>query len=165
MTTTNVSRVIHASRDAIYAACTDPGKLVLWRRPDGMTARMDAFESGRGYRMTLIFDDPKSGPGGKTTDDSDSFAATFVELVPNQCVVEHIVFDSTDPKFAGVMIFSTFLRDVAEGTEVTVLCENLPPGVRPADNELGCEMSLRHLARLVEQDGQNAAPTGPFDFC
>jgi len=42
------------------------------------------------------------------------------------------------------------LADVAGGTEVTILHENLPAGVRPGDNELGTGMSLRKLAALVE---------------
>ncbi|MGN6515806.1 MAG: SRPBCC domain-containing protein [Rhizomicrobium sp.] len=150
MTTTIVSRVIRAPREAIYEACVDPQKLVCWRRPDGMRARIDAIESGGGYRMTLSFDDPDSGPGGKTTHDSDSFTATFVERETNQCVVERIVFDSADPQFAGAMTVSTLLRDAPGGIEVTIRCENLPPGIRPSDNELGCAMSLRHLAELVE---------------
>jgi hypothetical protein len=37
---------------------------------------------------------------------------------------------------------------VAGGTEVTFLCENLPPGLRPEDNEAGSHLSLEQLARL-----------------
>src|SRR5690242_10623878 len=150
MTTTKVSDVIGATRDAIYAACIDLQLMVRWRAPDGMRARIDAHESGSRYRMTLTYADPKSGPGGKTTDDSDSFTATIVKQISNECVVEDIVFETSDPQFGGTMRMTTTLRDAAEGTEVTIVCENLPPGVRPQDNELGCELSLRNLARLVE---------------
>ena len=150
MTSTKVSRVIRASRAAISDACIDPNKLVRWRAPDGMTARLDSLEAGAGYRMTLTYSDPKSGPGGKTTEDSDSFTATIVEWIPDERLVERIIFETSDPKFCGAMILVTELQDVAEGTEVTITCENLPPGVRPEDNELGCALSLRNLARLVE---------------
>jgi hypothetical protein len=38
------------------------------------------------------------------------------------------------------------------GTDLVGLHENLPPGVSPADNELGWSMSIDKLARLVEHD-------------
>ena len=36
-------------------------------------------------------------------------------------------------------------------TEITGVHENLPSGVSPADNELGWSISLRKLAKLVEE--------------
>jgi hypothetical protein len=36
------------------------------------------------------------------------------------------------------------------GTKVTILFKNIPPGVRPEDNEAGTELSLEKLARMVE---------------
>ena len=36
------------------------------------------------------------------------------------------------------------------GTEVTILFEGIPPGIRPEDNEAGCISSLEKLARYVE---------------
>jgi Activator of Hsp90 ATPase homolog 1-like protein len=35
------------------------------------------------------------------------------------------------------------------GTEVTILFENIPPGIRPEDNEAGAQSSLERLARYV----------------
>jgi hypothetical protein len=42
------------------------------------------------------------------------------------------------------------LADVNGGTKVTVLCENIPKGIRLEDNELGCEEFLKRLAALLE---------------
>jgi uncharacterized protein YndB with AHSA1/START domain len=70
--------------------------------------------------------------------------------VPDEKVVELIQFESPDPAFAGEMKMTTSLTDAGHGTEVTVLCENLPPGIRPEDNELGCRLALQNLAGLVE---------------
>jgi hypothetical protein len=36
------------------------------------------------------------------------------------------------------------------GTEVTIVCENIPPGIRPEDNDAGCRSSLEKLARYIE---------------
>jgi hypothetical protein len=40
--------------------------------------------------------------------------------------------------------------EVPGGTDVTFLCENLPPGLRPQDNEAGSRLSLEQLARRFE---------------
>jgi len=149
---TKVSRLIRAPREAIYAACLDPDALAAWRAPDGMTARVHAFDAREGgtYRMSLTYADPSQGPGGKTSEDTDTFEGTFVELVPNEKVVELIRFESPDPGFAGEMTMTTSLAETGDGTEVTVLCENIPPGISPADNELGSGLALKNLAKLVE---------------
>lgn len=41
-------------------------------------------------------------------------------------------------------------RIIRARTEVTLLCQNLPPGLRPEDNDTGARMSLEQLARRVE---------------
>jgi hypothetical protein len=41
-------------------------------------------------------------------------------------------------------------------SNVTLLCEDLPPGLRPADNEAGSRQSLEQLARCFD-DGDWAA--------
>jgi uncharacterized protein YndB with AHSA1/START domain len=88
---------------------------------------------------------------GKTFEDTDTFQGKFIELAPYEKIVELIEFESPNPGFAGEMTMTTSLSDVEEGTRVTVLCENLPPGIRPEDNERGCTSSLQNLARLVEK--------------
>jgi uncharacterized protein YndB with AHSA1/START domain len=149
---TRVSRVIRAPREAIYRACVNPEALAAWRAPDGMAARVHAFDAREGgtYRMSLTYTDPARSPAGKTSADTDAFQGTFAELVPNERIVERIHFESPDPAFAGEMTMTTTLADVEDGTEVTVLCEQIPHGIRPEDNELGCRLALANLARLVE---------------
>jgi len=151
MTSTRVSRVIAAPRKAVYRALTDPEALAKWRVPDGMTAKMHEFDARPGgrYRTSLTYADPKGAPG-KTTADTDTFEGRFVELVPDEKVVEAIVFESGDAKFTGEMIQTTSLADAEGCTLVTILHENLPAGVRPEDNELGTTMALGNLAALVE---------------
>ena len=38
-----------------------------------------------------------------------------------------------------------------DGTEVTILFEHIPPGIRPEDNEAETRSSLEKLARDVER--------------
>jgi hypothetical protein len=39
---------------------------------------------------------------------------------------------------------------VPGGTDVAILCTNLPPGLRNEDNEVGSRLSLEQLARRFE---------------
>jgi hypothetical protein len=41
-------------------------------------------------------------------------------------------------------------EEVPGGTEVTMSFENLPPGLRPEDNEAGSRLSLEQLACRFE---------------
>jgi uncharacterized protein YndB with AHSA1/START domain len=64
--------------------------------------------------------------------------------------VQVVEFETDDPAMQGEMTITYRLADADGGTELTGLHENLPPGVSPADNELGWSMSIDKLARLVE---------------
>jgi uncharacterized protein YndB with AHSA1/START domain len=110
------------------------------------------FEAREGgtYRMSLTYQDPAPSPRGKTSEDTDTFQGRFVELVPDENIVEAIEFDSRDPAFAGAMKMTTRLADADGGTEVTILSQDLPPGIRPEDNEEGTGQALQKLAALVE---------------
>ena len=72
-------------------------------------------------------------------------------MVPDEKIVEAIEFDARDPAFAGEMKMTTHLADADGGTEVTILCQDLPRGIRPEDNEEGTRQSLRKLAALLEK--------------
>ena len=41
-------------------------------------------------------------------------------------------------------------EEVSGGTEVTLVCQNLPPGLRAEDDEAGSRLSLQQLARRFE---------------
>jgi uncharacterized protein YndB with AHSA1/START domain len=71
----------------------------------------------------------------------------FVELAPPHRIVEAVTFVSTDPAFFGEMTLTTTFEEVSGGTAVTLVFENLPPGLRAEDNEAG---SLEQLARRFE---------------
>ena len=54
--TDTASRVIAASREAVYAAFVDPEALMAWLPPDGMSGRLERFDArpGGSYRLVLI---------------------------------------------------------------------------------------------------------------
>ena len=72
-----------------------------------------------------------------------------MKLVPNERIIWAVVFDSGDPSFAGEMIVTTTLAPAGRGTEVTVRCDDIPPGVRLEDNEAGCRLTLDQLAKFL----------------
>ena len=83
---------------------------------------------------------------------TDSFHGRFVKLVPDEEMVQVVEFESDDPSMAGEMTITYKLADGDGGTDLVGVHENLPPGVAPADNELGWRMSLDKLAKLVETE-------------
>jgi uncharacterized protein YndB with AHSA1/START domain len=129
----------------------DPDTVASWLAPDNMTGHVHTFDAREGgkFRMSLTYQEPGHLPG-KTSGDADTFQGRFVELVPYAKIVEVVEFESHDEAFAGGMRMTVSLADADGGTEITILCEDLPKGIRPEGNELGCKESLQKLAALLE---------------
>lgn len=150
MSSTRVTRHVNAPRARVYDAIIDADAVARWMVPDGMTSEVHAFEPREGgfFRISLTYDAPSST--GKTTAHTDTYHGHFVTLVPDEQVVEVVEFETDDPAMQGEMTITYALVDSGDGTDVTGSHDNLPPGVSPADNELGWQMSLAKLATLVE---------------
>jgi len=89
-------------------------------------------------------------PRGKTSEHTDVIRGRFLEMIPDERIVQLIEFESKDPAFAGPMTIKWTLADVPGGTEVTVLCEKAPEGIRPNDHEAGFRSTLENLAAFTE---------------
>ena len=150
MSSTRVTRRVKARRADVYAALVDPDAVARWKAPAGMTCHVHTFEPREGgtLRISLTYDAPTEA--GKTSARTDTYRGRFVELVPNERVVEVDEFETTDPLLHGEMTITIILADADGGTEVTGLHEGLPPGVSIADNQAGWESALARLATLVE---------------
>ena len=150
MTTTASTRHIRAPRSAVYRTLIDPQDVQHWMVPEGMTSLVHSFDAREGgtFRISLTYDLPTSS--GKTTAQTDTYHGRFVRLVPDTEVVQVVEFETDDPAMQGEMTVTYALADVDGGTEITGRHENVPPGVSPADNELGWRMSMDKLATLVE---------------
>jgi uncharacterized protein YndB with AHSA1/START domain len=149
---TRASRVIRARPEEIYEAFTNPAALVAWLPPGEMTGKIHEFDArvGGGYRMSLFYPPSERAFRGKTSDREDMVTVRFMELAPARRIVETVSFHTTDPALFGEMTVVWTFEEVSGGTDVTVVCENLPPGVRAEDNELGSRLSLEQLARRFE---------------
>jgi uncharacterized protein YndB with AHSA1/START domain len=148
--TTRVSRVIRAPRSAVYAALLDAELVAQWKVPHDMTAVVHEWEPrvGGAIRVSLAY--AETTRAGKTSAHTDTYRGRFVELVPDERVVEVDEFETDDPAFAGPMTITVTLADVDGGTEVTGVHEGLPDAVPTADNEAGWRSSLERLAELLE---------------
>src|ERR1700752_4382994 len=144
------SRVIAAPPVRVWAALVDPGALVVWLPPGGMTGRFERFDArpGGSYRMVLTYSDASGAPG-KATEDSDIVEARIVDVVPGERVVHAVDFVSDDPAYAGTMIMNWEVSAVGAGTRVSIVAEDVPDGISAEDHAAGLASSLRNLAAYV----------------
>jgi uncharacterized protein YndB with AHSA1/START domain len=146
-----MTKVIAAPRERVYAALIDPDAVARWKFPAGMAIEVHRFDArpGGAIRVSLTYDAPDRS--GKTHGRTDTYRGRFLELVPNERVVEVDEFESDDPAMRGEMTITVRLADAAGGgTELVATHDGLPAGVSAADNELGWREALARLAALVE---------------
>ncbi|HKD75172.1 MAG TPA: SRPBCC domain-containing protein [Ktedonobacterales bacterium] len=152
---TQVTQLIKAPREAVYRAFLDSDMVAEWQHPENMRLQVHSFDPREGgtFRISLTYRDLQESPdgmGGKSSGDSDTYHGRFERLIPPSTIVEVVEFETQQPEFSGEMRITVRLADVEEGTEITYLCEDIPPGVRPEDNIAGCQSSLQRLATLLE---------------
>ena len=150
MNSTRISCRVNAPRAIVYRSLLDARAVATWMVPTGMTSYVHAFDAREGgsFRISLTYDAPTGT--GKTTARTDTFHGRFVELVPNERVVEVVEFETADPALRGEMTITIALADADGGTDLLAVHDGLPPGLSAADNETGWRMSLAKLAVLVE---------------
>jgi uncharacterized protein YndB with AHSA1/START domain len=149
---TRVERHFDAPRAEVYDAFLDADAVVQWKVPDGMTSEVHSFDGREGgrFRISLTYD--ASDREGKTSGHTDTYHGWFEELVPPERIVEVDEFETDDPALQGEMrITVTLAEAVGGGTDLVAVHDGLPPGVAPADNELGWQLSLAKLAALLER--------------
>ncbi|WP_454885410.1 SRPBCC domain-containing protein [Sphingomonas oryzagri] len=149
--THTASRTILAAPRAIFRVLLDGEAMANWRPPAGMTARIEHFDprpDGR-YRMVLIYPDDGTARG-KSSAREDVVDGRFIDIFPDERLVEEVQFDSDDPRFQGPMTITTTLLPVRDGTRVTITATNVPAGISEADHRTGMESTLKNLANFVE---------------
>jgi uncharacterized protein YndB with AHSA1/START domain len=150
--TDTASRIIVAKPRAIFRAFLDAESVASWRPPHGMTARIEAFEPriGGGYRMAFVYADPANAGRGTSSANEDMVEGHFVELLPDERIVEDVRFVSDDPAVAGTMRVTTVITPTSGGTKVSFICENVPPGITAEDHQAGMASTLKNLAAFIE---------------
>ncbi|MFB4324939.1 SRPBCC domain-containing protein [Paenibacillus lautus] len=148
----SAARMIKASPQTIYQAFTDPKAWVSWLPPEGMSGQIDTFDAREGgtYRMVLTYIGTDHANLGKSSAGTDIVQGKFLALVPNKKIVQCFEFESEDPAYGGQMRMTWTLTALAEGTEVAVVCEDVPEGIRQEDHEAGLRSTLENLAVFTE---------------
>lgn len=146
------SRAIMASPQAIYEAFLDPNAIATWRPPQGMQCHIHTFEPYEGGVFRISFEnmDTSHATVAKTSAHADIFHGRFLKLIPFERIVELIKFESDDPAFAGTMILTTTLVPLSNGTQVTIVAENIPCGIKAEDHKKGITSTLQNLAEFIE---------------
>src|ERR1700756_4363239 len=118
------SRVIAAPPGRVWAALVDPGALMAWLPPGGMTGRFERFDArpGGSYRLGLAHADAAGGPG-QAPAEPDIVEARFVDIVPGERVVQAVDFVSDDPAYAGTMTMAWAVAAADAGTRVDIVAE------------------------------------------
>ncbi|MDL5199217.1 SRPBCC family protein [Streptomyces sp. ALI-76-A] len=152
--TDRASQVIAAPPSAVYHALLDRESLETWLPPAGMRGRIERWDPrpGGGFRMVLTYLDASDSPG-KSSQATDVVDVGFADLTPPERVVQRAVFEADDPAYSGTMTMTWQLTahgEGGDGTEVTVIATDVPPGIDPSDHEAGMASSLANLASYVE---------------
>lgn len=143
MTTTNavhLHRILTAKPEKVYRAFLDADAMARWMPPNGFTGRVHHVDAKVGGTFKMSFTN-------FTTGTTSAFGGDYLELVPNERLRYTDVFD--DPSLPGVMTVTITLKEVAVGTELTVVQEGIPEMIPLEACYLGWQESLLNLARLV----------------
>ena len=153
-TTTQNSMDINATPQTLYKAFTNAAALEAWLAPGEMTGKLHNFDLriGGGYSMSLYYPQSEKEAKGKTAEKEDRYASRFLELTPFKKIVQAITFNSSNPAFAGEMIMEVSFEQKRTKTKVNIIFRNIPPGIRPEDNEAGTQLSLEKLKRYVKEN-------------
>jgi uncharacterized protein YndB with AHSA1/START domain len=151
MSSTYITHRIDAPRAEVYAALLDAEAIGKWKVPTGMTSHVHTFEPREGGRIRVSLTYDAQAGTGKTSAHTDTYHGRFVQLVPNERVVEVDEFETADPTMRGEMTITITLSDADDGsTYLTAVHDGVPPGVSAEDNEAGWQSALARLAALLE---------------
>ncbi|WP_242108468.1 SRPBCC family protein [Luteimonas aquatica] len=141
--TVRLHRVLTAPPERVYRAFLDADALAKWLPPNGFTCKVHELDAKVGgvHRMSFT---------NFTTGNGHSFGGTYLELVPGERIRYTDSFE--DPNLPGEMTTTITLRQVACGTEIDIVQENVPESIPVEFCYLGWQESLVLLGKLVEPE-------------
>lgn len=139
--TVRLHRVIRATPAKVYRAFLDADAMAKWLPPYGFTCKVHHMDARVGGTFKMSFANFSTGHG-------HSFGGEYRELVPNERIRYSDKFD--DPNLPGEMETTVSLRQVACGTELTVVQDGIPQAIPVEMCYLGWQESLAQLLQLVE---------------
>ena len=103
----------------VFTALVDREALETWLPPGDMTGRFEQFDPtpGGSYRLVLTYADPSASPA-KSTAESDVVDVRFLDIIPNDRVVQAVNFVADAPEFAGTMTMTWTVKEGSSGMDV-----------------------------------------------
>jgi uncharacterized protein YndB with AHSA1/START domain len=141
--TVRLHRVLATTPEKIYRAFLEADAVAKWLPPNGFACTVHHLEPKVGGTHKMSFRNFTTGNG-------HSFGGQYLELVANERLRYTDKFD--DPNMPGEMTVTVSLKDVAVGTELTIVQEGVPDAIPVEACYLGWQQSLENLAKLVEPD-------------
>lgn len=137
----SLHRVVTAPPEKVFRAFTEKIAMASWIPPYGFLCEVQSMEVkiGGGFKMSFI---------NFTTGNGHSFGGKYLDIKPNEFLKYTDTFD--DPNLPGEMTTSVWLKEVACGTEIKILQENIPAMIPTEMCYLGWQESLEKLKKLVE---------------
>ncbi|MDE1549109.1 SRPBCC domain-containing protein [Jeotgalibaca caeni] len=144
--------IIKAKPMLIYQALLNPEAIAAWLPPKGMTGSVDYFEPFEGgtFPISLSYEEPAFQSAGKTRDNLDVTRGTIQKLVRDERMVWETEFITAEPNLTGKMSMTWSLRAREKGTEVSVVCENIPEAIEKSIHEEGLKETLINLKKWCE---------------
>lgn len=135
--TLSIQRILRASPEQVYRACTEREAIAFWLPPYGYTCVVDEMDVriGGAYHMAFV---------NFLTGQRHPFWGKYLDLKLNEFIRHTDEFDDAR------VITSTSIKKVSVGTEITIVSEGLPVNMTPESCLLGWQESLEKLATLVE---------------
>lgn len=141
--TVRLHRVLRAKPERVYRAFLDGDAMAKWLPPYGFTGKVHHLDASAGGTYKMSFTNFTTGNG-------HSFGGTYRELVPSERIVYTDRFD--DPNLPGEMLTTVTLKQVSNGTDLTVVQEGIPEAIPVEMCYVGWQESLAQLATLVEPE-------------
>jgi uncharacterized protein YndB with AHSA1/START domain len=138
--TVKIHRVIAAPPERVYRAFIDPDAMAKWLPPHGFTGRVLEMNAKVGGTYRMQFTNLSNGQ-------VHAFGGKYLELVPNERIVNTDVFD--DPNLKGEMRTTVTFKAVSVGTEMHVEQSGIPAAIPVEGCYLGWQDSLQLLTLLV----------------
>lgn len=141
--TVTLRRVVRAPAERVYRAFLSPEALVKFMPPHGFTAAVHQLDAkvGGTYKMSFT---------NFTTGQVHAFGGKYLELVPNERIVNTDIFD--DPNLPGTMRTTIAFRSVSCGTQLDIEQVGIPEVIPVEGCYLGWQETLSLLAQLVEAE-------------
>jgi len=139
--TVRLHRVLATTPGKIYRAFLEADAVAKWLPPNGFACTVHHLEARVGGSHKMSFRNFTTGNG-------HSFGGQYLELVPDQRLRYTDKFD--DPNMPGEMTVTVTLKQVAVGTELTIVQDGVPDAIPVEACYLGWQQSLENLAKLVE---------------